>query len=275
VVHASYDRTFETPPIENLLLASANVVEDLGGEGESVAIEPSRGHFAEIGFSKQLGARVRLDGTAFSRRASNVVDDDLLLNTGVSFPLTFSHAVVEGFEAKLDAAAAGRFSGWVSYSNSTGTGELPFAGGLFLGDEAEELLEGAGRFRLSQDQRHTVRARGRAALSPRAWVAVAAGYNSGLPIETEGVFDTDLLEQQYGEDVVAQADLEKGQVRASWSLDLSAGATLFNDGGRTLRLQADVFNLTDRLNVINFAGLLSGTAIAPRRSFAVRLHAGF
>ena len=46
-------------------------------------------------------------------------------------------------------------------------------------------------------------------------------------------------------------------------------------GDRTLRLQADVFNLTDRLNVINFAGLLSGTAVAPRRTVAVRLHAGF
>ena len=85
VVHASYNRTFETPPIENILLASANVVDDLGGEGESLAIEPSRGHFFETGFSKQLFDRVRLDGTVFSRRATNMVDDDLLLNTGVSF----------------------------------------------------------------------------------------------------------------------------------------------------------------------------------------------
>ena len=34
----------------------------------------------------------------------------------------------------------------------TGRGELPFAGGLFIGDEANELLEGHGSFRLSQDQ---------------------------------------------------------------------------------------------------------------------------
>jgi hypothetical protein len=106
-------------------------------------------------------------------------------------------------------------------------------------------------------------------------MAVAGSYNSGLPIEVEGVFDAGLLEQQYGEDVVARADLDKGQVRPSWSLDASAGATLFASGGRTLRVQADVFNLTDRLNVINFAGLLSGTAIAPRRSFAVRIRADF
>jgi hypothetical protein len=275
VVHASYDRTFETPPIENILLASANVVDDLGGEGESLTIEPSRGHFLETGFSKQLFDRVRLDGTFFSRRATNVVDDDLLLNTGVSFPLTFSRAVVTGVETKLEIAAWGRVSGWVSYSNATGRGELPFAGGLFLGDDVDELLEGQGSFRLSQDQRHTARARGRVSLSPRAWAALGASYNSGLPIEVEGVFDTGLLVRQYGAAVVEQADLENGRVRPSWSLDASAGATLFNDGERTLRIQADVFNVTNRLTVINFAGLLSGTAVAPRRTVAVRLHAGF
>ncbi len=275
VVHASYDRTFETPPIENILLASANVVDDLGGEGESLAIEPSRGHFFETGFSKQLFDRVRLDGTVFSRRATHVVDDDLLLNTGVSFPLTFSRAVVTGAEAKLEIAAWGRLSGWVSYSNMTGRGELPFAGGLFIGDEADELLEGEGSFRLSQDQRHTARARGRVSLSQRTWAAFGGSYNSGLPIEVEGAFDEDLLIQQYGEAVVAQADLDRGRVRPSWSLDASAGATLFDRGGRVLRLQVDVFNLTDRLNVINFAGLLSGTAVAPRRTLAMRLHAGF
>ena len=275
VVHASYDRTFETPPIENILLASANLVADLGGEGESLTIEPSRGHFVETGFSKQLFDRVRLDGTFFTRRATNVVDDNLLLNTGVSFPLTFSRAAVTGVEAKLEVAAWGPASGWISYSNATGRGELPFAGGLFLGDEAEDLLHGEGRFRLSQDQRHTARARGRVSLSPRAWLAMGATFNSGLPIEVEGVFDTDLLVRQYGAAVVAEADLENGRVRPSWSLDASVGATLFSDGDRTLRVQADVFNVTDRLNVINFAGLLSGTAVAPRRTVAVRLHAGF
>jgi hypothetical protein len=32
---------------------------------------------------------------------------------------------------------------------------------------------------------------------------------------------------------------------------------------------------TGRLNVVNFAGLFSGTAIAPPRSASVRLHIGF
>ena len=42
-----------------------------------------------------------------------------------------------------------------------------------------------------------------------------------------------------------------------------------------VRLQADLLNLTNRLNVIDFAGLFSGTALAPPRSVAVRLQAEF
>jgi len=44
---------------------------------------------------------------------------------------------------------------------------------------------------------------------------------------------------------------------------------------RSVRLQADARNVTDRLTVINFAGLFSGTALAPPRSFAIRLRADF
>jgi hypothetical protein len=38
-----------------------------------------------------------------------------------------------------------------------------------------------------------------------------------------------------------------------------------------MRLQADVQNFNNRLNVINFAGLFSGTGIAPPRSYSLRL----
>jgi hypothetical protein len=39
--------------------------------------------------------------------------------------------------------------------------------------------------------------------------------------------------------------------------------------------QADVTNLTDRFNVINFAGLFSGTALAVPRSYGLRLTGEF
>jgi hypothetical protein len=50
---------------------------------------------------------------------------------------------------------------------------------------------------------------------------------------------------------------------------------LFDRGNKRIRVQADVLNLSNRLNVINFAGLFSGTALGAPRSAAVRLQAEF
>ena len=64
-------------------------------------------------------------------------------------------------------------------------------------------------------------------------------------------------------------------MRPSFSLDASIGVVVVKTPRQSLRLQADVRNLTDRLDVIDFAGLFSGTAIAPPRSFSVRTQMQF
>ena len=70
-------------------------------------------------------------------------------------------------------------------------------------------------------------------------------------------------------------NFDTGRVAPSFSLDASVGLTLTKGPKRRLRVQVDVRNLTDRLNVINFAGLFSGTALAAPRSGAVRIRADF
>lgn len=42
-----------------------------------------------------------------------------------------------------------------------------------------------------------------------------------------------------------------------------------------LSFQADIDNINDRLNVMDFGGLFSGNAIAPGRSCTVRLKTAF
>jgi hypothetical protein len=274
VFHAAYDRAFQTPSIENVILASSDLVASLGGEGQSLPLRPSRGNFYEAGFSKTVFGRIRLDGNYFSRNAEHFADDNLLLNTAVSFPIAFSEGTVKGYEAKLDVPHWSKFSGWLSYSHLTGVGQLPIAGGLFLGDHVADLVNSTGTFPITQDQRHTVRARLRYEFVPRVWVAAAGQYNSGLPVELENP-DRGLLVQEYGQAVVDRVDFDRGRVRPWSSIDASAGIVVWNRQRNAVRLQLDVFNLADRLNVINFAGLFSGTAIAPRRTFVVCLRSEF
>jgi len=275
VLHASYDRAFETPAIENLLLASSGSLLSLNNAGLILPVRPSRGNFYEAGFAKSVFGHLRLDGSYYRRDIRNFADDDLLLNTGISFPIAFASATIYGFEAKLEIPQWGRFSGFVSYSNMLGMGRLPITGGLFLDDNSASLLQSSEQFPVTQDQRNTVRARVRYQVAPRLWVATAAEYGSGLPVELGGFDDLGLLQQQYGQAVLDRVNFERGRVRPTFSLDVSAGADLWKHEKRSVRVQADVSNLTNRLNVINFAGLFSGTAVAPPRWAAARLQFEF
>jgi hypothetical protein len=70
-------------------------------------------------------------------------------------------------------------------------------------------------------------------------------------------------------------DFVRGRVRPSFALNASVGAELFKNDHVSTHLQADVANLNNRLNVIDFGGLFSGNAIAPSRSYFLRLQASF
>jgi hypothetical protein len=274
VVRGAYDRAFQTPAVENLLLGSSDALESLSEEVVRLPVEPSRGHFYEAGISKALLGSFRAEATYFQRRIAHFADDDVLLNTGVGFPVAFHHANIRGTELKIDLPRWRRLSGFASYAYLRGIGALPITGGLFLGEGSAQVLESAEEFPISQDQRHTLRGRASYQLSPAAWVALAAGYGSGLPVEFE---DDDLEDavEQYGRRIVDRVDLEAGRVRPSFSIDASVGVQLRRSAAGRIEIQADVRNLTNRLNVINFAGLFSGTALGPPRSVAVRVRVGF
>src|SRR5205807_2155872 len=161
--------------------ANSPAVLALNDQGVGLTVRPSRGNFYEAGLSKSLFGRARLDASYFRRSVDNFADDSLLLNTGVGFPIAFSHASIHGVEAKLEIPRWGPVSGFVSYTNVLGRGRLPIAGGLFLEDQAAQLLHSTEQFPITQDQRNTGRARVRYQILSRLWAAAGAQYGSGLP----------------------------------------------------------------------------------------------
>jgi len=274
VLHASYDRVFQTPDFENILLASSPEVVSLNPEILRLPVEPSHGNYYEVGLTKGFFQKVRLDVNGFDRSVNNFADDDQLLDTAVSFPIAFRKAKIYGAEAKLDIPHWGHLSGFVTYSYMVGAANLPVTGGLFLGDAASNALsQTQGRFWLTQDQRNTVRTRFRYQVVERVWVALGGEYGSGLPVEFDGTEQQAVA--QYGQAIVNRVNFDLGRVRPSLSVDASAGADLWKKDKRSMRLQADVQNLNNRLNLINFAGLFSGNSIAPPRSYALRLTTNF
>ncbi|HXQ25817.1 MAG TPA: TonB-dependent receptor [Candidatus Acidoferrales bacterium] len=274
VIHASYDRIFQTPSSENILLSSSPTVVTLNTNVLRLPVQPSHGNYFEGGLTKVFHGKIRLDASYFRRMIDNFADDDQLLNTSVSFPIAFRKAVIYGAEGKLDLPEWRGLSGYVSYSYMVGNAWLPVTGGLFLGDDATNALNNiTGHFPVSQDQRNTVRFRLRYQIAPRVWLAGGLESGSGLPFQFTGTIEDALA--QYGQQVVDRVNFARGRVRPSLSVDASMGVEVYKSDRWKMTLQADGENLNNRLNVIDFNGLFSGNAIDPGRSYALRLSTSF
>ncbi|MGD0267815.1 MAG: carboxypeptidase regulatory-like domain-containing protein [Candidatus Sulfotelmatobacter sp.] len=271
-VHASYDRIFQTPSFENILLSSSSAAEalDTSVPALQLPVQPSHGNYYEVGATKAFLQKLRVDANMFRRDVNNYADDAQVLSTGISFPIAFRKAILYGAEAKLEVLRWGRFSGFASYSYIVGNVWNPVTGGLFLGDDAAgATTQLTGHFPDSQDQRNTVRGRVRYQAASRLWFAVGCDYNSGLP------FEPDLTPQQYateyGQAVINRLNFNRDRISPYFTQNASAGADLYQHEKRSVRLQADAQNLSNELEVIDFGGLFSGNALGPSRQYTFRL----
>jgi hypothetical protein len=238
VVHADYDRVFQTPAMENLLLASSSQLNQISPLVLRLPVEPARANYYEIGMTKSFQGQIRLDVNVFRRDFRNYSDDDTLLNTGVSFPIADASAWIQGVEGKLTMPDWGRFSSFISYAWQEGVGQGPITGGLLIGSEAVADVTDNSRFWVSQDQRNTARASLRYQVTSRLWLATENSFGSGLPVELDtGNSDYSFLLAQYGPQVLGKVDFACGRVRPSYSLDAGAGFDLYEREGKTVSLQ--------------------------------------
>jgi outer membrane cobalamin receptor len=272
--HASYDRVFQTPAIENLLLASSPLLDAISPAVLRLPVRPGRGNYYEGGVTKAFLGKLRLDANVFRRDFRQYSDDDVLLDTGVSFPIAFAKARILGEEIRMEVPQWGRFSGYLSYANQSGLGQGPITGGLFLGSDAANALTNTSKFAVTQDQRNSLRARVRFQAPRDAWLALGAQYGSGLPADIGNAKLSDLL-AAFGQQILDRVDFGRGRVRPNFSLDLAAGAEIYHKESKSAVLQIQVANLANRLNVINFASLFSGTALGEPRSVSASLRLAF
>ena len=293
-LYASYDRIFQPPPNENLLLSSSAAGLGIDDVDDFLAVPASRAHFVEIGVRRPIGSAMRVDAKHYWRRFQNPIDDDVFLNTGLSFPITFESAAIEGTEVRLEAPRWKGISAFGSYSHMLGLTNSPVTGGLFVeGGEAEELRDVAEEFPISQDQRNTVAATVRFQIHPRVWASFGVRYGSGLPVELEDDDDDD--DDEDGDDndgdddddgpdddddealqpvpdaIMRKVNFARSRVRPNLSLDFSFGTRIWQRADKSVTVQFDLRNATNRLNVINFSGLFSGTALAPGRQATIQL----
>jgi hypothetical protein len=275
VLHFSYDRIFQTPSFENILLSSSPAVGSIDPTGFlNLPVQPSRGDYYEAGLTKVFLNHLRVGSNYFRRVVSNYADDSQIFNTTISFPISFRKAILYGFEGKIEVPEWHRFSGFGSYSYIVGNAWFPVTGGIFFGSDASDAASQlAGHFPDSQDQRHSVRGRVRYQATSRVWTAFGVQYDTGLPFDFDG--DPDTVLAQYGQQVLDRINFARGRIYPAFQANASAGAELYQSDRMKVTLQADGQNLNNILNVIDFGGLFSGNAIGPPRSYALRLATTF
>lgn len=275
VVHFSYDRVFQTPSSENILLSSSSAVASIDPQGFlRLPVEPSQGDYYEVGLTQELRGQLKLNSNYFRRVVNNYADDSQLDNTTISFPIAFRKAILYGAEEGLELSEWHRLSGFGSYSYIVGNAWFPETGGLFFGaDASAAAAQLTGHIPDSQDQRNTVRGRVRYQIAPRFWIACGAEYDSGLPFDFDGNTSTVLAE--YGQAVLNRINFTRGRIDPAFQASASAGADVHKSERMTMRFQADGQNLNNTLDLLDFGGLFSGNAIGPSRSFALRLTATF
>lgn len=279
IVHFSYDRVFQTPSFENLLLSSSTAATTLDPGSVQLPVEPSEGNYYEVGLTKVFFKNVKLDTNYFRRAVNNFADDDQIDNTTISFPIAFRKAMVYGAEAKLDLPQWKKFSGFVSYSYELGNAWNPVTGGLFLGTDTQ--LPTTGFFPITQDQRNTARGRLLYQITPRLWIAGGVQFDSGLPFEFQCDPSLTLDQciagevQTYGQQVVDRVNFAQGRIYPTFLVSASAGAEVYKSERLNVRFQIDGQNLSNVVDVIDFGGLFSGNAVGPSRSVMMRLTTTF
>jgi hypothetical protein len=271
VLHFSYDRIFQTPSFENILLSSSPLVASIDPTGFlNLPVQPSHGDYYEAGLNQVLFGHLKLGSNCFRRAVDNYADDSQIFNTTISFPISFRKAILYGAEGKIEIPDWHRFSGFGSYSYIVGNTWFPVTGGLFFGSDASQAASRlAGHAPDSQDQRNSVRGRVRYQATPRIWTSFGVQYDSGLPFDFDG--DPATVLAQYGQQVLNRINFARGRIYPAFQANASMGADIYKSDRVRIRFQADVQNLNNVLNVIDFGGLFSGNAIGPSRSFTLRI----
>ena len=274
IAHLSYDRVFQTPSFENILLSSSFEAESINPNFLQLPVEPSEGNYYEAGISKAFANNLRLDVNYYLRNVNQYADDDQIENTTISFPIAFRKAVIYGAEVKIEVPDWHGLSGLASYSYMVGNVWFPVTGGLFLGNDVQNAeTELAGHFPDSQDQRNTLFTRWIYQIKPRFWIAGSVQYGSGLPFEFDGDYKTAL--EEYGQQVIDRVNFARGRILPALIVSASAGAEVYKSDRMTVRAQVDGQNLNNVLDLIDFGGVFSGNAIGPPRSLALRLTTTF
>lgn len=277
VLRASYNRNYQTPPNENLLLSSSPAAAALAPEEVKAAlgrtyqpIRPERQNVYEAGFQRTLRGIGSVDVSVYRKDSKDQQDNNNFFDTGIIFPTTLAAIRVEGAEMRITLARRRGLSGTLSATAGRAISTPPFTGGLFIGQDAVALLS-AGPFRIDHDQALSIHGTAHYDAPNGLWFGVSTRYDSGLvsnPSDPQEVAaDPDFFDLLPYVDLVSDVP----RVRPRTIIDTNAGYDIYSGGRRQWSVQLQATNITNQTALFNFQSVFVGTRLVQPRTFAVRL----
>jgi hypothetical protein len=151
VIRGSYTRTFETPYNENLILSSTTGINGLtdGSIGDVInqPLRPGRRNQFNVGLQQGIGKYFVMDADYFWKYTHNAYDFNVLLNTPLTFPISWSQSKLDGVSVRLNMAPFHNFTAFMVAGHTRARYFPPETGGLFFNSDLPE-----GVFRIDHDQ---------------------------------------------------------------------------------------------------------------------------
>ncbi|HEX3557618.1 MAG TPA: TonB-dependent receptor [Pyrinomonadaceae bacterium] len=307
VLRGSYTRTFERPYNENLILSSAT---GAGGLADGVLdlstsnqpLRPGRRNQFNVGMQQGFGKHVIFDIDYFYKHTVNAYDFNVLLNTPVTFPISWSLSKIDGVDGRIEFTNYHGFSAFFVAGHTRARYFPPESGGLFFNSNLP-----AGVFRIDHDQafQQTTQVQYQfmkwKRLAP--YVDFTWRYDSGLVSGAVPDFATALTftadeQQQIGlfcgnvvatldNPITSCTDSNRGALRVRIPadatenddtnppriaprnlFDLSVGTdNLFRTEHTKMTARFTIINLTNKVALYNFESTFSGTHFVSPRVF--------
>jgi hypothetical protein len=281
VIRASYNRNYQTPPNENLLLSSSvaasqlapqSVTQALGGSYRP--IRPERQNVFEVGFQRPVRTLAIVDLSVYRKTSRDQQDNNNFFDTGIIFPTALAAIRVEGADLRVTFPRQYGVSGTASATVGRAISTPPFTGGLFLGQDAIDVLS-SGPFRIDHDQVLSVHSTVQYTAPRGVWMSASVRYDSGLVSNPSD--PAEVLADPDFADLLPYVDLTSSppRVRPRTIVDLATGIDLQAAGQRAWTLQLQITNLTNRTALYNFQSVFVGTRLVQPRTFAVRIKRHF
>ncbi len=276
VFRASYNRTYQTPPNENLLLSSSVEASALASPvvraatGGLALIRPERQNFYEVGLQQGLAGRFSLNASFYHKNARDQQDNDNFFNTGIIFPMTLASIRVNGVEGRLVLPQWRGFRMTLSATHARAISTPPFTGGLYLGSAAVDALS-AGPFVIDHDQKLSLQNVAQYSSRRGFFATVTTRYDSGLVTNPSDPAEV-AADPDYA-DLLPYVNLLSSppRTRPRTVVDVATGYEHKRNDRKLWEVTLQTSNLTNRTALYNFQSLFVGTRLVQPRTVGVRM----